>query len=512
MTPVREKEIFVAALDKSEGRERDDFVANECGDDQQLRLRVDSLLRAADGRDDFLEAESGPVFQPADSILPTNGAPIQIGDYELTEIIDRGAMGVVYRANQLSLNRTVALKMIRGTVLRTETDAVRFQQEAEAAAGLAHPNIVPIYEVGELHDQPFFTMKLVDGGNLADRMEETREDLTAAVEMLAKVARAVHAAHQAGVIHRDIKPSNILLDDSGEPHLTDFGLSKISGSENAFTLSGQIVGTPSYMAPEQAVKGETVSTLADVYSLGAILYQLLTGKPPVAGDSIIEMIGQLKDADPVAPSKNRPDVDPDLETIAMRCLDRAPEKRYDSARLLAEELERWLAGEPILARPLRKREHLTRWARRNPKLAMATFASTLLLLVILIGSPIVAIQQTRAKREIAEGREIVRHQLYGAEMRLASQLSERPGGGAQIQQYLEKWESTDLCGWEWNYLNSLTNKHVFSTAIRSSDWSAPVWIGDDEIVVRLTRSRTSERWNWRTGGVKGFWRFSDIRL
>jgi serine/threonine protein kinase/Flp pilus assembly protein TadD len=289
------------------------------------------------------------------------------GDYELLEEIGRGGQGVVYRARQKSLNRTVALKVIGLGPWATEAHLKRFRREAEAAASLDHPSIVPIYEVGERDGSCYFSMKFVEGGQLDEVVEHAPMSIRKAAELIAKVARTVHYAHEHGILHRDIKPGNILLDGSGEPHLTDFGLARLVETESTVTRTKEVLGTPSYMAPEQAV-GETgrLSSATDVYGLGAVLYQLLTGQPPFAGGTTYETIRLLLDKEPRPPRLLNPKVDRDLSTICLKCLEKDPERRYPTALALAEDLEHWLKHEPIRAKPSGFFTHSRKWMRRNP--------------------------------------------------------------------------------------------------------------------------------------------------
>jgi tetratricopeptide (TPR) repeat protein len=307
------------------------------------------------------------------------------GDYELLEEIGQGGMGVVYKARQKSLNRLVALKMIRRGDLGPEEER-RFRHEAEIVAGLDHPNIVPVYEVGEEQGRHYFSMKLMDGGSLARQLVRFAADPHSAARLVATVARAVHHAHQRTILHRDLKPANILLDRDGTPHVTDFCLAKRLAADSDLTHAGSLVGTPSYMAPEQTCPGRaTITTAADVYGLGAILYALLTGGPPFRGADALETLEQVRKQAPEPPQKVNPRVDRDLATICLKCLEKEPERRYRSAEALAEDLECFLAGKPIQARPAGPVERLWRWCRRNPAVAVASGIAALLLIALLIG-------------------------------------------------------------------------------------------------------------------------------
>jgi hypothetical protein len=260
--------------------------------------------------------------------------------------------------------------MILAGNLAGNDDVKRFHREAEAAANLDHPNVVPIYEVGEHQGQHYFTMKLIDGVSLARRAADFVRDPKAAVRLLAKVARAVHDAHQHGILHRDLKPSNILVDARGEPHVADFGLARRIDGKSPETRTGAIIGTPSYLSPEQARSEKSLTTAVDVYGLGAILYELLTGRPPFRAESEIETILQVLDRDPPQPRTVNPRIDRDLETICLKCLEKGPKNRYASALAVAEDLERWLAGHTIQARPTNTARRVWKWAKRNPTLAV----------------------------------------------------------------------------------------------------------------------------------------------
>jgi len=292
------------------------------------------------------------------------------GDYRLLEEIGRGGQGVVYRARQKSLNRTVALKVIGLGPWTTEAHLKRFRREAEAAARLEHPGIVPIYEVGEREGSCYFSMKFVEGGQLDDVVRRESMSIRQAAELIAKVARTVHYAHEHGVLHRDIKPGNILLDAKGTPLLTDFGLAGLVETESTITRTLEVLGTPSYMAPEQGA-GEhgKVSTTTDVYGLGAVLYELLTAHPPFAGGTSYQTIRLLLDTEPRQPRLWNPKMDRDLSTICLKCLEKDPGRRYSSALALAEDLERWLRHEPIQAKRSGFFVRARKWVRRKPAIA-----------------------------------------------------------------------------------------------------------------------------------------------
>src|SRR5438874_4590361 len=307
----------------------------------------------------------------------------ELGDYELLEEIGRGGQGVVFRARQKSLNRTVALKVISLGQWASKAHLKRFRLEAEAAAHLEHPGIVPIHEVGERDGQCYFSMKFVEGGQLDEVVRRAPMSIRQGAELIAKVARTVHYAHEHGILHRDIKPGNILLDAKGEPHLTDFGLARLVESESSVTHTLEVLGTPSYMAPEQAVGNNVaISSVTDVYGLGAVLYQLLTGQPPFAGGTTYETIKLLLDTEPRQPRLLNPKIDRDLSTICLKCLEKDPKRRYSSALALADDLERWLRHEPIRARHTGLITRSGKWVRRNP--TSAPLAASVVALVAVV--------------------------------------------------------------------------------------------------------------------------------
>jgi WD40 repeat protein/predicted Ser/Thr protein kinase len=336
----------------------------------------------------ILERESSPPFSRR-----------FFRDYELLKEIGKGGMGIVYAARQSRPKRIVALKMIREGQLASPDDVSRFRSEAEIAATLDHPNIVPIYEVGEFEGQHYFTMKYIQGGSLAKHLRLFTHSTRASARLVAKLARAVHHGHQRGILHRDLKPANVLLDPRGRPHVTDFGLAKRVEGNTVITQTGAFVGTASYTSPEQAACKKQLTTAVDVYGLGTILYELLTGKPPFWAATLVETLRKVLELEPIRPRTLNSRLDRDLETICLKCLQKDPTKRYGSAEALAEDLEAWLAGEPIEARRAGVLERAIKWARRNPVLAgLAT-----LLILVLTGAAIIssffAVQAERQARE-----------------------------------------------------------------------------------------------------------------
>jgi TolB-like protein/Flp pilus assembly protein TadD len=325
--------------------------------------------------------------------------PKEFGDYELLEEVGRGGQGVVFRAWQKSLNRTVAVKIIGIGQLTTNAHLKRLRREAEAAAKLNHPGIVPVYEVGERDGTYYFSMRFVEGDCLDEVVSRGSMSVQQAAELIAKVARTVHYAHEHGILHRDIKPGNILLDANGEPHLTDFGLARLVEQGSTVTGSLEVMGTPSYMAPEQAVgNNAAVSSATDVYGLGAVLYELLTGHPPFAGGTTYETIHLLLDSEPRQPRLWNRKVDRDLSAVCLKCLEKGPRHRYSSALALAEDLERWLRHEPIRAKRSGFFIRAQKWVQRN-----RIIASLILLSVILAAGLSLMIWERESARRIPAG-------------------------------------------------------------------------------------------------------------
>jgi serine/threonine protein kinase len=299
-----------------------------------------------------------------------SAAVVQIAGYEILGELGRGGMGVVYKARQPGLNRIVALKMILSGAYAAPEELQRFKAEAQAVARLHHPHIVQVHEVGEHEGKPYFSLEFCGGGSLDRNLAAAPLPPKEAAALAEKLARAMQAVHEKGVVHRDLKPANVLLTEDGEPKISDFGLAKLLDADAGPTRTGAVVGTPSYMAPDQAAgKSKEIGPACDIYALGAILYACLTGRPPFRGPAMPQMLQQVLWDEPVAPRRLLSRTPRDLETICLKCLEKQPGRRYGTALDLAEDLRRFLNGEPVRARPVGKAERLTKWARRRPTLA-----------------------------------------------------------------------------------------------------------------------------------------------
>jgi len=341
-----------------------------------------------------IDAEFAALFPPSNIILDAEVMQLtsrpaelpQVSGYRVEGILGHGGMGIVYRAWHFRLDRPVALKMLLAGPYARPEERERFLREAQAVAALRHPNIVQVHDAGEVDGRPYFTMELVEGGDLAQQIQGVPQPARKAADLVATLADAVHTAHQCGIVHRDLKPNNILLTKDGTPKVTDFGLARRIAGDSGLTFSGAPMGTPSYMAPEQARghKG-AIGPATDVYALGAILYELLTGRPPFRAETPTATLAQVVTDEPVSPARLNPRVPRDLETICLKCLHKEPSKRYASAQALAEDLRRFERGEPIKARPVGPFERAVRWIRRQPTLA-AALASGVLLASTLLGT------------------------------------------------------------------------------------------------------------------------------
>jgi len=332
----------------------------------------------------------------------STAAPRRFGRYELVAPVGRGAMGVVWRARDPSLDRHVALKLIAAGQFADEEEVANFRREARATAQLSHPNAVPVFEVGDHDGQPYFTMELVEGQSMAELVRGAPLPPERAAHYVRLIADAMHAAHALGIVHRDLKPSNVLVDKLDRPRVTDFGLAHRVAVDASLPAGGGAVGTPSYMPPEQAA-GRKADPRSDVYGLGAILYELLTGRPPFRADSAIDTIRQVMDAEPAPPRLLNRKVPKDLETLCLKCLAKEPARRYQSAAELGDDLGRFLAGEPIRARPVSRAARLGRWARRKPALASLVALLTALLGLMAVASVLARNDTVQANAFAARG-------------------------------------------------------------------------------------------------------------
>jgi WD40 repeat protein len=465
------------------------------------------------------------------------------GDYDLLGEVGRGGMGVVYRARQRSLNRVVALKMIRADHLPTTGEVQRFRNEAEAAASLDHPSIVPIYDVGEHEGHHYFSMKLIEGGSLARQVERFTTGPRGAARVVMALARAVHHAHQRGILHRDLKPANVLLSAAGGlaessstsalgdtpgparpppasqalddvvPKIADFGLARRIDQDSSLTHSGMVVGTPSYLAPEQAGGSPgAVTTATDVYGLGAILYELLTGRPPFRGDNVLDTLALVRSSPPAQPRRLNPRVPRDLETICLKCLEKDPRRRYASAATLADDLERFLDGRPVEARPARWPERALKWVRRRPVLAVLLAVSLLAGLVMAGGVAWHTVELGHAldqvrdrERQLRLREHEVRERLAVSDLKLAHQFFWKNGDVERMVERLRRHRpgpaDEDRHGFAWYYLERLSRSSGVAT-IRAHEGGAlaVAWSPDGRLLATGGRDGMVRVWDtasWR---------------
>ncbi len=428
---------------------------------------VDNLGDAANQYDDA--TVQGPTTGAFETLPPDPTAPLAssvgtrvryFGDYELLTEIARGGMGVVYRARQNKLNRIVALKMILAGQFASEEDVQRFYTEAAAAALLDHPGIVPVYEVGEHQGQHFFSMGFVEGTSLAARITSGPLPPREAAALLKLIAEAIAYAHSKGVIHRDLKPANVLLDLQGTPKVTDFGLAKNMESESGLTRTGSVMGTPSYMPPEQAGgANDQVGPRSDVYSLGAMLYCLLTGRPPFQAANPLDTLLQVMTTEPVPPRQLNPQVPKDLETICVKCLQKDPSRRYESATALAADLGRYHRGEPIHARSISRSERTWRWCKRNPVVASLTAAVALVLVLGTAISSYFALHAHRSSVQADERTHEALENLDRAEVMIYSQQIAGAQSAITLGDATRARELLDACRWD---LRGWEHDHLFT--------------------------------------------------
>jgi WD40 repeat protein/tRNA A-37 threonylcarbamoyl transferase component Bud32 len=429
--------------------------------------------------DSTLSSQTSSAGETSPPIPFAPSLPCRFAQYQLLEIVGRGAAGTVFRARDESLNREVAIKALHSGPLASRESIRRFFNEARVAARLSHPHIAPVYEVaGGDQLQPFVVMPFLPGGNLAEKLKKPLintqlqlgvpstpppgncfKSFQSIAQLLHKIASAVHHAHQHGVLHRDLKPANILFDSAGQPYVADFGLARVLEEESTLTLENTLLGTPAYMSPEQATGSGEFSVASDIYSLGAILYELLTGHPPFVAPTIAATLRAIVEELPAfPPSKSAfrtPHSAIDLETICLKCLEKDPAKRYPTAEALAEDLQRYLDNEPISARPISRAGKLIRWSQRNPALATAYSLLLLLIFIGLIGSPLVIYRINNARKAEVVAHQRAVAQAYSSDMNLAYQAwleGDLAHGQQLVRAQVPTAGENDLRGFEWRFL------------------------------------------------------------
>jgi WD40 repeat protein/predicted Ser/Thr protein kinase len=421
------------------------------------------------GFDKTAIGQEGTGADPKTSTLNGTFQFRKFGDYELLEEIARGGMGVVYKARQVSLERLVAVKMLLFGEYSSQEFIHRFRIEASAAASLQHANIVAIHEVGVYEGQHYFAMDLVDGPDLDHIVRGKPLDARAAARYTKSMAEAIQFAHHRGILHRDLKPSNILIDSNDQPRITDFGLAKLLTGDSNLTVTGQVLGSPNFMPPEQAsAERGRMGPPSDVYSLGAILYFALTGRAPFVGQTLAETLHQVLHKEPIPVRLLAPGVPMDLETICLKCLEKEPSKRYPTAQELADELGRYLRDEPIRARPITRHERVHRWCRRNPALTGALAVAAMLFLMVSLGSPLAIVRIRHAQSKAEEA-------LYAANINKAFQAVEAHDIGT-IRERL-RWidaspQQRALRGWEWRYLIERSKGDEIAILGQHTSWFA----------------------------------------
>jgi len=475
-------------------------ICNECGAEisklSPLGLCTRCLFELGLASDKPLPDVSGEQQATASGRIACPPAVIaqphrRFGDFELLEEIARGGMGIVWKARQISLNRIVAVKMILSGELARPEELTRFQAEAEAAGKLQHPHIVRIYGAGMVERQPYFAMDYIDGPNLATEVRDRPMGVLRAAECIKKIAEAIHYAHEHGVLHRDLKPSNILIDQQGQPHVTDFGLAKQLQFDSTLTITGHFLGSPNYMAPEQADgRHEKLGRATDIYSLGAMLYHVLTGQPPFAGRNLTDTLQAVRHEDPPPVRTMNPSAPRALETICHRCLEKCPERRYRTALELSEELARFLNSQPILTKPLNAAQKLLRWCERHPLATAGTFV--LLATIIVATASVIYTSRSAARREqtLRERAQILEKQAvesarlatinaYAADLSAAYALSEK-GEPERARELLQRYagaEHASLRGFEWGHLWRKTGPGP--VALDQLDIPHPWWLSSN---------------------------------
>ena len=454
------------------------------------RCALDGALDMTNAASQILQPEppATPASLPAPSLSADSSPLGSFGDYDLLEEIARGGMGVVYKARQRKLGRLVAVKMIQAGPLAGKEFVQRFRTESAAAAILQHPSIVAIHDVGVHDGRHYFSMDYVEGQNLAQLVGQQPRPANQAARYVELIALAIHYAHERGILHRDLKPSNVLIDSNDQPRITDFGLARRLDADSSLTMTGQVLGSPNFMPPEQAGgKSGKVGRPSDVYALGGILYYLLTARAPFHADSLEHTLSQVLNADPVSPRLLNPSIPRDLETIVLKCLEKEPSRRYQTAQELADELGRVLRHEPIHARPVNAPEKVWRWCRRKPALATALgFA----LATLVIGLATTSWQWRRAERQRIAGQ----RQLYVATMNLAQAAWEQ-NHVSRAKQLLEDTAAAPERGFEWYYWQRPMHQELKALRGHIRPILAAAYSPDGGKIVTASADRTAKVWD-----------------
>ena len=466
-----------------------------------------NLDRTAAGRPDDLKKSAPPPDQPRATAMPA------VPGYDVLAPLGEGGMGSVWKARQVRLNRLAAVKMVLGNQRAGSKELIRFLAEAEAVAAVKHPHVVQVYEYGDANGRPFFAMEYLAGGSLAERLARTnRFAPRAAAELVATLAGAVQAAHDRGIVHRDLKPGNVLYDEKGTPKVTDFGLAKQTGGSD-LTATQVVMGTPAYMAPEQA-RGQTkfVGPQADVYSLGVILYDCLTGTRPFNAPDQLALLQKVAEQEPERPGKRVPGLPRDVELICLKCLAKEPEERYATAGLLAVDLGRFAAGEPVSVRSAGLVERAAKWARRKPTLAAAYMLGLLAVLLGGLGGAAVwqwrsaeraryAAESARAEAVTArDGERKARELLAAFEYGRTIQVAHQEWRDSDVSAALELLDGTraDLRGWEWSYVNHLCHSYLFTLEGHTHQVTKASFSPDGLRIVTSSQDNTAKVWNAKT--------------